>query len=152
MKFGKTLVIVGLVIGTLCGACVPRSTFTKLESFKFDSPQSGETISADSIIDCSGTYALPEGVDLDDIHIWIILRDDFRNNYLQNPPAELLPGGKWETSNIRIGSGITRILAVQVAQAGHKAFQEKVENNEWQAFLELPEGSEILAIVDITVP
>ena len=152
MKFGKNLVIVGLVIGTLCGACVPSSTSTKPESFKFDSPQSGETIPADSIIDCSGTYALIEGADLDDIHIWIILRDDFRNNYLQNPPAELLPDGRWEASNIRISLGITEILAVQVTRAGHKAFQEKVQKNEWQAFLETPEGSEILAKVDIIVP
>jgi hypothetical protein len=152
MKLRKILVIVGLVTGVFCGACVPRSTSAELESFSLDYPQSGETIPPASIIDCSGTYAVPQGVDLDDIHVWIILRDDFRNNYLQNPPAELLLGGKWETSNIRIGSGITRILAVQVTQAGHKVFQEKVENEEWRGFVELPEGSEILAAVDITVP
>lgn len=151
MKFRKTVVIVGLIVGTLCGACVPGPTFTKLESFKFDSPQSEETISADSIIDCSGFYSLPEGTDSANIHVWIVLRDDFRNNYLQNPPVEFLPGGKWETSNIRIGLGITRILAVQVTRAGHKTFLEKVRNNEWEAFLELPEASETLAMVDITV-
>ena len=152
MKIGKTLVIFGLVIGTLCGACIPDPPLTKPESFKFDSPYSGETISADSIIDCSGTYTLPEGKDLDDIYVWIILRDDFRNNYLQNPPVEFWPDGRWETKNIRIGSGITEILAVQVNRAGHKAFQEKVLSSEWQAFLETPEGSEVLAKVEITVP
>jgi hypothetical protein len=150
MKFRKTMIIVGL-IGTLLGACVPRPTITELDKFKFDLPQPGEAIPADSTIDCSGFYSLPDGADLDDMHVWIILRDNFRNNYLQNPPVELLPGGKWGASNVRISHGITRIVAVQVTQVGHKAFQEKVTNNEWGAFLELPEGSEILATVDITV-
>ena len=117
--------------------------------FEFKKPKSGESIPANSWIECEGSYSLPTGIDFTDLHIWIALKDDFGNYYLQSPPVELKPNGSWRAKNIRPGHGITQIVAVQVTQEGHKIFLGKVKTNELGAFLELPERSAMLAMVDI---
>lgn len=151
MKCWQTMIIIGFV-NVVFVACVPSPPpVTSLENFRFESPQSGAVISVNSKIVCRGSYSLPSGMKLADVHVWIVQRDGFRNYYLQNPPVELQSGGKWEVPNIRVGQGITQISAVQVNQSTHKAFVEKVEKNDWKAFTELATGSSALATVDITV-
>jgi hypothetical protein len=151
MKFWQTMIIMGLVNMVFVACVPPPPSVTSLKNFRFESPQSGAVISVNSQIVCEGSYSLPAGVKLADVHVWIVQRDGFRNYYLQNPPVELQSGGIWKVPNIRVGQGITQISAVQVNQSTHKAFVEKVEKNDWKAFTELPTGSSVLATVDITV-
>ena len=86
-KFLKGLIIV-LVTGVFCGACVPGPTLAKLENFKFNTPKSGETVSTSEAINCSGSYVVSQEVDLNDVHVWLLLSDEFGNYYLQNPPVK----------------------------------------------------------------
>lgn len=150
MKLWRTAIVLGFV-SVIFVACVPPASITPLDNFKFDSPQSGAAISVNSVIVCRGTYSLPASVNLTDVHVWIVLRDNFRNYYLQNPSVDIQTEGRWETSNVRIGQGITQILAVQVTQAGHRVFVDKVNKSDFKAFVDLPDRSVGLASVDITV-
>lgn len=117
---------------------------------KFDSPKPGARIKANSQITAEGNYSLLPGIAATDVYIWIVLQDNFRNYYLQNPPVELKKDGRWVAKVIRPGSGITRIVAVQVTQEGNRIFDGKVATNDWGSFRQLPEKSRILDSVDIT--
>jgi hypothetical protein len=129
----------------------PAPTVTPEQiSFGFDSPKPGDRIPANTGITCEGTYSLPAGIAFTDVHIWIVLKDDFGNYYLQSPQVELKAEGRWEATNIRPGPGITQIVAIQVTNEGHKIFLQKAEREDWIDFKELPEGSRPLANVNIT--
>ncbi|MBK8903651.1 MAG: hypothetical protein IPM53_20885 [Anaerolineaceae bacterium] len=149
MKIIKNLaIIVTLLIG-LSVSCVPKPMVNRLDNFDVESPREEEIIPLETPIGSSGSYTLLEGQKEEDIHIWIILKDDFGNHYLQNPPINL-SGEKWEASNVRVkDGGITKMLFVQVTNSGHRAFQKMVSDGNFEAFRELPEGSETLTFLTI---
>jgi hypothetical protein len=66
--------------------------------------------------------------------VWVVLRNSYKDFYLQNPPVEFLDNGEWIAENIRPGKGITAVMFVRVSKGGNRAFQQKVDNNEWGGF------------------
>ena len=119
-------------------------------SLEIKTPEENAVVQANTKIPCNGSYSFPAGVETSDIHVWIVLKDDYGNYFLQNPPVTFIQSQSWETTGVQPGPGITQLLAVQVNQEGHLIFRQKVENKEWGAFVDLPEGSEILDSVNIT--
>lgn len=80
-------------------------------------------------------------------HIWIFLKDIYGWYYLQNPPAELFPNGKWEATNVRLGKEMRYIVAVSVGSQGHERISLWVKAKRWGAIDEeeiksLPGGVE----------
>ena len=120
-------------------------TLTKLE---ITSPLPGVMLTSGKEIDCNGTYELSYGMDTRGIYVWVLLGDKKENYYLQNPPVSFKNDGNWETT-IRPGKNLNKIIAVQVTNDGNDFFKEKVKNNEWDAFTELPEGSYKIYEIDI---
>jgi hypothetical protein len=113
--------------------------------FEIEEPKENENI-PNGIIKVSGTHTMPL-----QSHVWILLGDSFGNYYLQNPPVILRRNGTWKATNIRPGMGITSINAVYVDTIGNKTFEEKVRNNNWAGFAQLPESARILNTINFIV-
>ncbi len=84
-------------------------------------------------------------------NIWVVLQDKRHNCYLQSPPVNFLPDGRWIATNISPGKGITRIIFVAVDAQGHTAFLHKVRRREWGAFSDLPADGKIIKSVPINL-
>jgi len=103
-------------------------------------------VNADIPLTIQGTYT-SEGLGL----VWVVLRDNFGNYYLQNPPVQFNGGGTWTATNITPRSGTTSIDFVAVTPDGNGTFQQKVSNGDFGAFTQLPQGSLILSSATIPI-
>ena len=95
--------------------------------FRFNPVSEWEEIAENTYI-VTGTHNLA-----DENYIWIFLRDQYSNLYLQFPPVALITEDAWEATNVRIGNGIRYIWAIQVKKEGDQTLREMVENQEWGA-------------------
>jgi len=121
----------------------PGSETTKL-FFKIYFPTE-KMIIQEIPFEASGVHNYP-----DDSHIWIILEDEIGNYFLQNGIVKFGADSTWYAQNIRPGRDISRLHAVSVNLKGHHQFQEMVDEARFHAFSKLPEGSRILATVQIS--
>jgi hypothetical protein len=62
---------------------------------------------------------------------WLFLRDIYGGYYLQNPPVDLLANGQWVAGNLRIGTEIDALIAVQVDEEGRRRILDWVGANRW---------------------
>lgn len=85
------------------------------------------------------------------IEVRVVLRDDYGNLYVQNPEVLMLPDGKWFATNILPGQGITGILFLRNNDEARTWFKNRVARKQWGAFRELPEGSQIITYVPVSV-
>ena len=109
--------------------------------------QRGQALgNADIPLTIQGSYT-SEGSGL----VWVVLRDNFGNYYLQNPPVQFNGGGTWTATNITPRSGITTIDFVAVTPDGNGTFQQMVSNGDFGAFTQLPQGSLILRSATIPI-
>ena len=114
--------------------------------FRVTSLYDGQQISNDSIITAQGTYSSAGSG-----QVWVVLKDSFGNYYLQNPPVEFQQGGQWIAENIRPITGITSIVFLYVTPDGNAAFQKKVDDEHFEAFRSLPNGSQIQKTIKVVV-
>lgn len=82
--------------------------------------------------------------------VWVVLRDSYKNFYLQNPPVKLQDNGEWVAENILPGQGIEAVEFVLVSTEGDVFFQQKVDQWQWGAFDALPPASMILRTIRIS--
>jgi hypothetical protein len=81
--------------------------------------------------------------------VWVVLQDSYSNYYLQSPPVNFLPDGRWVADNIILGEGITAVHFVQVGATGNAELTHKVARREWGAFSDLPVDCEIIKSIRI---
>jgi hypothetical protein len=111
----------------LCGICFGATqSGSPQEVFTIEQPKPDTDVKSAAPIAARGRHALDK-----DAHVWIFLRDISGGYYLQNPPVEILEKGKWEASNIRIGTGINSLIAIQVDAKGHEKIVQWVSVNRW---------------------
>jgi len=108
-------------------------------SFSFDEPREGQEYKIGEPLPNKGTYKNLTP----DHYVWLVLRDNLGNYYLQNPPPRLTGDGSWDAT-VRPGENILEICAVLVDEHGEAEFRRKVRENEWGAFERLPRGSRII--------
>jgi hypothetical protein len=82
--------------------------------------------------------------------VWVVLRDHYGHLYLQSPPVDFLPNGRWRATNVVPGSGIDAVNFVQVTDEGNERFRAMVKRREFGAFDQLPPGSTKLAVVPVS--
>ncbi|MDW3649881.1 MAG: carbohydrate binding domain-containing protein [Bacteroidia bacterium] len=81
-----------------------------------------------------GVYSVSGKHDhMDKEFVWLFLKDSHANLYMQYPPIEFLYPETWEVNNIRINSGNTDLLAIQVNKKGNKELLEWKEKSRWGA-------------------
>jgi hypothetical protein len=83
--------------------------------------------------------------------VWVLLQDAYANYYLQSPPVNFLPNGRWVADNIIPGKGIMTIHFVAVGAQGHTEFMRKVERREWGAFHDIPPDGKIVTSIPISM-
>lgn len=76
--------------------------------------------------------------------VWVVLQDAYTNYYLQSPPVNFLPDGRWVADNILPGKGITTIHFIAVGAQGHNVFMRKVRQRAWGAFSDIPKDGKII--------
>lgn len=81
--------------------------------------------------------------------VWVVLQDKHHHYYLQSPPVNFLPDGRWIADNIIPGNGIITIHFVAVGAVGHASFMDKVRRKEWGGFSNLPADGKIIKSVPL---
>jgi len=117
-----------------------------MNSFQITSPTVGQAFSVGSVIEAHGRHALDHNSSA-----WAILWNTYGHYYIQNPPIDLTPDGSWRATNMHLGHDIIEIIFVRVTKDGNDYFLEKVKNNNWGAFDNLPAGTEKLGSVRVVV-
>jgi hypothetical protein len=148
------VIIVGIVFGVV---------YSEIQQHQLEPPtgftvahitlQSGQIMqrgqalrNADIPLTIQGTYtSVGSGL------VWVVLRDNFGNYYLQNPPVQFNGDRTWTATNITPGSGVTSIDFVAVTPDGNGTFQRMVSNGDFGAFTQLPQGSLILRPATIPI-
>lgn len=78
--------------------------------------------------------------------VWVVLRDEYGNLYLQNPPVSIL-GTQWKATNIRPLNNITDILFVKVDLSGDSVLLQHVGANNL-SLSSLPANSTIVGFIE----
>jgi hypothetical protein len=81
--------------------------------------------------------------------VWVVLQDNHFNYYLQSPPVNFLPDGRWIADNIIPGKGITTVHFVAIGVKGNDAFMKKVRHRDWAAFPDIPQDGRIIKSITI---
>jgi len=117
-----------------------------MSSFSITSPTIGKAYFAGSVIEALGRYTLDHKS-----NVWAVLQDTYGHYYLQNPPIVLSSDGSWNATNLHLGHDILEIIFIKVTSNGNDHFLEKVKNDDWGAFDNLPAGTEKLGSVRVDV-
>lgn len=97
----------------------------------------------------TGTYSSPGSG-----QVWVVVEDLAGYYYLQSLPVRFADGGmvgKWRASNVNTNVGTNRIDFVYVTPQGNDTFQHLVDTQQFGAFPQLPDGSQILQTIKIQV-
>ncbi|MFX0133489.1 MAG: carbohydrate binding domain-containing protein [Candidatus Hodarchaeota archaeon] len=79
------------------------------------------------------TYILSGSHNLSkDAHVWIFLRDRYRNLYLQYPSVEIIDENTWEAPNVVINENIRYVWAILVDTTGNRKLTKIAEQMEIQ--------------------
>jgi hypothetical protein len=92
-----------------------------------------------------GEYRTPNTQPL----VWVVLQDKHKNYYLQSPPVNFLPNGRWIADNVVPGEGIISIHFVAVGAQGHNEFMSMVGRRQWGAFSDLPADGRVIKSLQI---
>lgn len=79
----------------------------------------------------------------------VLLQDSYGNYYVQNPPVNFAPDGRWYATNICVGEGILFVIFLELDEAAATEFRNMVWGRQFGGFSRLPEGSRILKMIQI---
>lgn len=117
--------------------------------FKFDTNLANKEIREGKKTSFSGTVVsgryLPKGS-----NVWVLLRDDNDNYYLQHPRVYVY-GGRWHARKVIAGAGIRSGNLVWVDSSGDKHLNKRVRDENWKGFQQLPKNSVLLATTQLRV-